>query len=281
MSWLNNTCDHRDADNKYGFVIGPTAGVGSQVNVVGNTVRCPYPSTNGTPANACHPIYLDTATATAVRIERNFTDSGEVGISLTAAAAAAFTTRARISSNIVIRAFDRGVWTDGNVDNIDIWNNIVSGTGQEALYIGKSGAALNVNNNSLINSASGLFYITAPTTRGFNSYYGNTTNVDENGTPGSTTAGDVTGAPLFVGGPSPDSPEGFRLRATSPLVRAGTPVSAGMNDYDGYNFEALPSIGAFRGPTPRIDIAVPNPTTAQVLRAVGNTLVRGDQNTVQ
>lgn len=242
--WSNNYCDHTSVDVKYCFVIGTTAGAGSSVTVEGNTALCPYPSTNGIPANACHPIYLDTATATAVKIARNFTDSGEVGISLTASAAAAFTTRAQIASNIVVRAFDRGIWTDGNVDNIDIWNNTISGAGQEALYIGKSGAALNANNNVLINSASGLFYITAPTSRGYNAYYNNTTNVDENGSAGSTTAGDVTANPnLQTASPTtailakPDCKQ-------SPLRRVGTWLGP-RQDYGNRAFANPPTIGAW------------------------------------
>ncbi len=245
VTWSNNYCDHQDADNKYGFVIGATAGSGSSVTVSDNTVLCPLVPTNPVPAEQCHPIYFDTATATTIIARRNFTQGGEVGISLTAAAAAAFTTRARIESNIVYKASDRGIWTDANVDNIDIWNNTVSEATQEALYIGKSGAALNANNNVLVNSGSGIFYITAPTSRGYNAYFGNTTNVDENGVAGSTTTGDITSNPLFVGSFTPSTATGFKLKSSSPLRRAGLGLNKALVDYRGRPFSSPPSIGAY------------------------------------
>jgi len=236
VNWSRNHCDHTAADNKYGLVIGPMIGAGSSVLAYENIVLCPLVPTNPVPANQCHPLYFDAHADTAISIFRNFTQGGEVGISLTAASAAAFSTRAQIAGNIVYKASDRGIWTDANVDNIDIWNNVVSEAGQEALYIGKSGAALNANNNVLVNSGAGIFYITPPTSRGFNSYHGNALNVDVNGSVGSTTTGDVTSNPRFIGGTNPTTAEGFRPSTNSPLCGAGAYTDA---KYD-YNHERMP-----------------------------------------
>jgi len=250
VTWSDNYCDHQAADNKYGFVIGATAGAGSSVTVEDNTVLCPLVPTNPLPSKQCHPIYFDTATETAIVARRNFTQGGEVGISLTAESAAPFSTRARIEANVVYKASDRGIWTDDNVNNIDIWNNTISEAGQEALYIGDSSASsVNANNNTLINSASGLFYIGTPTSRGYNAYSGNAVNVDVNGTPGSTTTGDVTADPQFVGGGNPTDPGGFKTRSTSPLRRSGTCVyTTGCvpRDFGGRRTRVPPDIGAWQ-----------------------------------
>lgn len=48
-----------------------------------------------------------------------------------------------------------------------------------------------------------------------------------------SNVGEVVGDPLFVGGTSPATAEGFKLRASSPLIRAGTcPLSVGCASHD-------------------------------------------------
>lgn len=63
-------------------------------------------------------------------------------------------------------------------------------------------------------------------------------------------AGTNTQDPRFVGGPRPTTPEGFRVRANSPLIGAGRYIS-GMKDRAREAYDFPPTIGAWRGPAPR------------------------------
>ncbi len=62
-------------------------------------------------------------------------------------------------------------------------------------------------------------------------------------------ASDLTAAPLFIGGSSPTTPEGFRLKPDSPAIRAGTcylTTGCVHYDYEGKRARVPPDIGAFQ-----------------------------------
>lgn len=76
--------------------------------------------------------------------------------------------------------------------------------------------------------------------------------------------------PQFVGGTAPNTAEGFRLKATSPGIRAGVYVGR-LLDAEGEAFEAAPTIGALRGPSTRAEMTDANRATmTETNRATGN-----------
>ena len=93
------------------------------------------------------------------------------------------------------------------------------------------------------------------------------------------------GDPKFVGGDAPTSPEGYRPRAGSPLINGGTALGLGLNDFDGVNFESLPTHGAYRGPYPRVDITAANRVDLTAANRVDmsstNRVTRTEANTVR
>jgi len=60
----------------------------------------------------------------------------------------------------------------------------------------------------------------------------------------SQDAASILTDPAFLGGSSPTTAEGFKLKPSSPLCGAGTPTDA-KYDYEGYRFGIPPNIGAF------------------------------------
>lgn len=220
-----NYCDH-PIDRKYCFLVGATSGVGSSVTITDNTALCPSVASAPSPDLQCHPIYVDVVAATAVVIERNKVQGGETGIAVTSAGASAFTTRARIISNIVRGSTDKGITVDANVDNIDIFGNDVSGSGRYNLHIGKASSPnVNANNNLLLNAGTaGMFFVTEPTSRTHNAYFGNAVNISANGVTTATTTGDLTSDPDLVKGSTPTQFVNFRRKSTSPLRCAGKDV---------------------------------------------------------
>jgi hypothetical protein len=69
---------------------------------------------------------------------------------------------------------------------------------------------------------------------------------------------DTDGDPGFIGGTSPTTAEGFKLKESSALIRAGTPIVPAPVDFDGWAFDFPPSIGAYRGPSARVDMSTSN-----------------------
>lgn len=64
--------------------------------------------------------------------------------------------------------------------------------------------------------------------------------------------------PLWLGGLSPTTAEGFRPGTGSSLCGAGKIVDRGMDDYFGVNFASLPAIGAIECGLPRIEMTDQN-----------------------
>jgi len=240
----DNYCDHRDNDVKYCILIGPTAGAGNSVTVTDNTLLGPVVKVAPTEAERFVALYVDSDVSSQVNILRNYISDGNNNIVLSASAGSAYTTRAKIVGNITVNASDRSIYLDSNIDNADVWHNVAINATEFGIYLGKAAATHNVNNNIMANSDVGLFYITAPTSRGYNNYVDNTTNVSANGVAGTTTTGDITTNPAFVGGTSPTDAAGFCLDANSELFGAGTYIGAYVLGYAGESLGNPPHIGA-------------------------------------
>lgn len=79
----------------------------------------------------------------------------------------------------------------------------------------------------------------------------------------SQDANSVEADPQFLGGANPETPEGFRPLATSPLIRAGTcylSVGCSYPDYEDRAQTTPPTIGAFSGAG--VEASAPDRTTA-------------------
>lgn len=242
-----NVIDHTDKDVKYCILIGPSGGADSAITVIDNTCYGYQETENVAASN--HGILVDTNDDdTEILILNNYVSGTRIGITLSGySALAAYTTRARISGNRVSNPDFRGIYTDGNVEGIDIVNNTVSGAETQAIYLGNTSAQIVFSNNAMIGSGVGLFYIGAPTSRTHNAYFGNTTNISDNGTPGSTTTGDLTADPLFQGGAVLSDPADFLPTPGSPLVNAGTcfrSIGCAYADPRGRQRGSDPDIGA-------------------------------------
>lgn len=247
-----NTIDHSAYDVKY-CVLAPGRGT-SSINIHDNTCNCPAVRANATQASSCHGYTLDVVDTTVVKVERNYVRGGEIGISINGNTATNFTTRARVVGNVVTGAFFWGILTDGYINNIDIFHNTVNAAGDTAIDIRKNSTdnataiSIGVVNNIMTNSALGLSYANhTPSPRGYNNYFGNTANVEANAVAGTTTTGDITTDPQFVGGTSPTDAQGFRLKATSPARRVGFDFNIGNVYQDNGNRAYLhpPTMGAW------------------------------------
>lgn len=241
VRWFNNYCDHRLRDYKYCLVVGPTAGAGSLVSVYNNKMLC---APGGSGGNlSCHPLYIDATPSTSIDIHSNWIEGGYNGISVTSASPGTFSTRAKVYSNIIRSAANRGIWLDGNVNGVDILNNTIdrSNTG---LHVGRASATVSVINNIFVANNVGIFAVSTPSEFQNNGFSNNLVNVSESGVNRILRSGNIEGAPSFTGGTAPNAPTGYKLGVTSAFRDSGTVVDV-VDDFFGCRYSAAhPSLGA-------------------------------------
>lgn len=113
---------------------------------------------------------------------------------------------------------------DSTAENSEWYNNVLCGNGRYGFSVGDA------DSNQIAN---------------YNSYYLNATGNYSNQSAG---ANDLTADPQFVGGINSTTAEGFRLKAASPLIDAGTCYrthGCAHADYGGRTRGSTPSIGAW------------------------------------
>lgn len=237
-----NSCDHSDKDAKQCYVLGE-AGDSPTRSAVDNNCLLPIGAT------VSNGILITSGTAT---VARNYIVGGNAGIQANSG------TLVTIAGNIVRKANQYGIRAGSSVTAATIANNSISETGQGttdpvmAITSDVNTADHKIQNNS-VNGSTGAGIDRQGTTaiESNNSVYGSTTTASLNCTSAtcateSTTldASGSTADPKYVGGPNPNTAEGFRLSASSPLRATGTYVGS-LQDHGNRRFKFPPSIGAW------------------------------------
>lgn len=179
----------------------------------------------------------------------------------------------KIFGNIISGGAD-GIHAYTAYGTLDVWSNIVTGTTSECFGVGfgslstdvnffnNSGAncgtygiALNTNSttsSSQMNAISGAtecyWEYNTSSAESYDDFYNCTTAITQGNThtSGAVGTGTITSVPGWVGGTSPTTAAGFKLKVGSALRRAGTSLNIGaVQDYSNRAFHNPPSIGAY------------------------------------
>lgn len=233
---------NNDCSNNVGVTGGLNIFASEYFEIYGNTCR-----DNSSPAGVDgNGILLDNDVAN-IRVLRNELsgnntlgtgDNSGVGLMILTA------TNVLAASNVI---FDNryGVFISGagTSSGIEIFNNTISGNSVANVYWADDNVETNATElayNSL--SDSPLCLLSGASSPEQDDHDNNLycdTNADVNWTADES----LTGNPLYTGGSSPTTADGFDTRKGSPLRSAGTIVEY-MLDYDGRPFKSPPSIGA-------------------------------------
>lgn len=264
----NGHCDHTNAATKQCVIIQGDAG---DDNAEIKNVTCLYPET-GNETNQTKGLYSSVPNTVFLK---NYVVGGYYGIYAIGA-------NAVVTGNILRKQELRGIDAVSTVTSGAhlIENNTVSGVPTCIALNGGAGVTTNIYNNSVNGCTTGIVKGGSSTINfGGNAGFGNGTDFSSCCNPMAVTAD-----PRFLGGDTPTTAEGFRPRANSPLIRAGTPIP-GLNDFDGYNFEPAPTIGAYRGPSPRSEMTsvtrVEMSSANRVEMGASNRVTMGSSNTVR
>ncbi len=137
--------------------------------------------------------------------------------------------------NPVVGCFDLHKSSAG--PSADIYNNTCISNTVFGVNASTSSAVLNIKNNIFVGSATyGILRGTSGTSDSYNNIFGASV--------ASSSVGQVSVNPYFIGGTIPSTKKGFRLSPDSPLIRAGLRVGD-YTDALGRWFEYKPSIGAY------------------------------------
>lgn len=255
----------------YGIAAGDTTNLSyvDSARIIGNSVTGAYYA-NSTPH--CMAI----GRVTGGLLNRNITRSCYVGI------LAGITQGASIAGNIVQGAYGPGLFAKGSgattapefANNTVVIDEDVAGGPQRA-YGGIGVAAQGATANAATNFRNNVIYaidppyafVTVDTSQAAsfdrNYYHGLTAQsaaylwrytsndytaiADWNGNGAVVT--DYSADPAFLGGSSPTTAEGFKLRSNSPLIRAGTcylATGCAARDFGGRRARVPPDIGAWQ-----------------------------------
>lgn len=136
------------------------------------------------------------------------------------------------------------VFTTAGTGN-DIENSIAIDNGRHGIFLATTSAGTVTNSAAVGNGSCGINRADAGQTESYDDAYNNGTNFCSGSVSTSAGTGSISSAPLWAGGPSPTTANGFRLTCSSPLRNAGTDVGR-IEDYGGRLFSiGRPSIGAW------------------------------------
>lgn len=231
----NGYCDKRNANadgnvSKSCAVVGdPASGTSSEIS----NITC-YLPTSGNAVFESKPILTS---GPGAKIFGNYVSGGYYGIF-------AFGADSDIYSNIVVDAEREGISipTTTPAGTTEVYNNTVDGARTCFILKGAS-ASTNITARNNIAANCGLYGyegFQATRTLSANRCDTNTPTCSNNAGTTTPTATD----PQFVGGPYPATTEGFKPKATSPLIGAGSPLGA-KYDYANKRCGNPSTIGAY------------------------------------
>lgn len=246
--------DMRGGSTKGAINVGSVTDSGSGI-VKGATVRCPDGAgtavgidLSGGTAKVHGAYVVGCSKQFQFTSLTNFELLGSVGVGNTDRAVsvgASVSGTGTIANNTFAHGVN-GVWSDQSGSGIGSKNNIIAG--MSGACIEKQDAD-NVDDNNLLHDCG--------------------TEVTVATTADDAAESTVRGDPLFVGGTSPNTVAGFRLKATSPGIDAGKWIGT-YQDFSGRQFAGIPEIGAYayQGGSPRITTTARRRAEARVLRTV-------------
>ena len=146
--------------------------------------------------------------------------------------------------NIIQRSATRdglAVFTGAGLNNV-VKNTVMHGNGRHGIFLSNSNAGTIINNITTSNASCGINRGIVGHIESYNNSYGNVTNFCI-GTETTAGTGSISVDPLYVGGASPVSANGFRLKPTSSACNAGS-YTGTLKDYWERRVDVLnPSIG--------------------------------------
>lgn len=236
------TCDHTNKATKHGVIFGCDTGAGTSTGLILQDSRI-YGGAYNVGVHSCDGVtirrnyFVPTNLASAGRGIGTF--NGSSGETL------------NIQSNIFnmqdVAANSAAIFIDtGSGFTLNAHNNVMYGNGDESnsfgvyVYLPSSGT-VSISNNVIAGMTGRPISVgaSATGTASYNALFNNALACQT-----ITCSNSITTDPAFLGGSSPTTADGFKLKSNSPLCGAGTPTDA-KYDYGGYRFGIPPNIGAF------------------------------------
>lgn len=227
----DNYCDHRSADEKQCYIINGESGDNGAFRFAEN--KCDGFTTASTPG-AC--AYLGSSGAWVA--ERNEMHGCDYSYRI-----AEMGSLSRFSANLGFGAADDGILIGSAVTAATLTHNSIAGSGGPGISSATSGAGVVLRNNAVIGAGGPCLELLTGNVEAHNACYGSASEITVDGSPSTLAVSDVTADPLFLGGHSPTTVDGFRLKSTSPLIGAG--IVGAKYDYDNTRCGNPSNIGAF------------------------------------
>jgi hypothetical protein len=203
-----SSCDHSNVTSKQCYIV---SGGSAETNVRMRNNTCIFPLGDAGGFNV-KPLYIEAATSG--EISGNYVYGGWTGIWCASAVT--------VKSNIVVDASRAGIYCQGFTGTQTVANNTIQSTTgtDECLRVDGVNITMTVVNNAVNGNCDVAFVSNnaASRTWQYNDAFGYA-DLDT----GFTTDGtNILTNPLFVGGTSPNTATGFRLKSGSPLLCTGT-----------------------------------------------------------
>lgn len=241
FTWRDNICDHTNVASKQCFIASNPTDAGYGL-ISGNI--CLRPDNEG--VSDTYGYYVETASGTSI-LQRNYYNGGRTAYQVLGAGAFRIESNIGVVLDSDVTTASRCISIGSSAGAVSAYGNACSG-GYEGI-LNDTTTAATYKNNVVLNTGDDCIDKESGDTESNNALYGcggtAVSNDDISATPAVT---DLISNPLLVGGTSPTSSVGFRLKYGSPLIRAGScvlSVGCAPRDYLGRRHRVPPNIGAF------------------------------------